>query len=75
MIAAVFGITFFIVLACIVFEKSCPPCHSWRRDFAKRPYEKFEIRCVAIFAIIFAVGILATSIVAFTLVPALHEEL
>lgn len=54
---------------CIVFEKSCPPCQSWRRDFSKRPYELFEIRCVALFAVIFSIGILATSIASFTIIP------
>ena len=81
-IAIVFGITFIIVVLCVVFEKSCPPCQSWRRDFAKRPYEKFEIRCVAIFAIIFSVAILGTynlnigtSIAAFTFIPQLYTHL
>ena len=37
-IGVLFAISFAIVILCMVFEKSCPPCQSWRRDFAKRPY-------------------------------------
>ena len=37
-IGAAFFVTFLIIICCTVFEKSCPPCHSWRRDFLKRPY-------------------------------------
>ena len=39
-IAAAFAITFIIAICCCVFEKSCPPCKSWKRDFTIRPYEK-----------------------------------
>lgn len=74
LIAVLFGITFMTVLACVVFEKSCPPCHSWRRDFSKRPYEKFEVRCVAFFAVLFALGILGTSIAAFSIIPRLQDK-
>lgn len=73
-LAAVFGLTIAIVLFCVVFEKSCPPCHSWRRDFAKRPYEKFEIRCVAFFSVLFSLAILGTTIAAFTVIPRLADE-
>jgi hypothetical protein len=33
-----FSIAFIAALCCCVFEKQCPPCQSWRRDFAARPY-------------------------------------
>jgi hypothetical protein len=33
-----FAIAFIAALCCCVFEKSCPPCHSWKRDYAARPY-------------------------------------
>lgn len=36
-----FAVAFIAALCCCVFEKSCPPCRSWKRDFAARPYEKF----------------------------------
>jgi hypothetical protein len=37
-IAIAFGLAFIIALCCCVFEKSCPPCKSWKRDFSRRPY-------------------------------------
>lgn len=40
LIAAAFFITFIVALCCCIFEKSCPPCKSWKRDFATRPYQK-----------------------------------
>jgi hypothetical protein len=40
-IAVAFGITYFVALCCCIFEKSCPPCQSWKRDFAAKPYENF----------------------------------
>jgi hypothetical protein len=40
-IGAAFAIVFIIAISCCVFEKECPPCKSWKRDFAHRPYEKF----------------------------------
>lgn len=33
-----FALTFLIALCCCVFEKSCPPCQSLKRDYAARPY-------------------------------------
>lgn len=38
LIAIVFAITFIIAMCCCVFEKSCPPCQSWKRDFERDPY-------------------------------------
>lgn len=37
-LAVCFAITFIIAICCCIFEKSCPPCKSWKRDFAIRPY-------------------------------------
>lgn len=39
-IGVAFAVTFIIAICCCVFEKSCPPCKSWKRDFTIRPYEK-----------------------------------
>jgi hypothetical protein len=74
-VLAVFFIFFMIVACCTVFEKSCPPCESWRRDFTRRPYEKFELRCVMIFTIIFAVSIFILSIVMFTAFPVFKQQM
>ena len=73
--AVIFFIMFMIIICCCAFEKKCPPCESWKRDFVKRPYERSELRCVTVFAIIFALAILVTTIVAFTFFPALEEDI
>lgn len=39
-VAAIFLITYCIIISCCIFQKSCPPCQSWKRDFVRRPYEK-----------------------------------
>lgn len=39
-VGAAFLITYCIIISCCVFQKSCPPCQSWKRDFGKRPYQK-----------------------------------
>ena len=74
-IVSVFFVFFMIVACCTVFEKSCPPCESWRRDFARRPYEKFELRCVMVFAIIFALSVFIIAIVMFTAFPVFKEQM
>ena len=33
-----FAIVFFVALCCCLFDKSCPPCQSLKRDFGARPY-------------------------------------
>lgn len=40
LIAAAFFVAFIVALCCCIFEKSCPPCKSWKRDFATRPYQR-----------------------------------
>ena len=68
-VGAAYFVFFMIVICCNVFEKSCPPCESWRRDFARRPYEKVELKCAMVFTIMFAIAIFAVSIVMFTSFP------
>ena len=63
-----------IAICCCVFEKSCPPCESWKRDFSIRPYERFELNCVTIFAAIFAFGITITTIMALVYFPDMEDD-
>lgn len=36
---AVFFMVFFLtVVCCSMFERRCPPCKSWRRNYIKNPY-------------------------------------
>jgi hypothetical protein len=38
LIAFAFLVMYVIALCCCIFEKSCPPCKQWKRDFSSRPY-------------------------------------
>ena len=37
-----FGVAFFLLFCvtscCCIFQKRCPPCESWRRNYVKDPY-------------------------------------
>lgn len=68
-----FAVVFFIGLctafACCIFDKSCPPCDSWRRDYSKEPYKKSELRVVAAFSAVFSLAVAVISVLAFTSLP------
>ena len=42
-ILAAIGFTLCFILAacCCSFDKRCPPCESWKRNYIKEPYSKF----------------------------------
>lgn len=36
--AALFMFVFLMVICCCTFDRRCPPCESWRRNYIKDPY-------------------------------------
>lgn len=34
-VASVFGLLYLITICCCAFERRCPPCKSWRRNYLK----------------------------------------
>ena len=36
--AALFMFVFLMVICCCAFDRRCPPCESWRRNYIKDPY-------------------------------------
>jgi len=38
MLAGFFLFFFFLVVCCCLFERRCPPCKSFRRNYIKNPY-------------------------------------
>lgn len=38
--ACVFFGGFCTMLTCCIFDRSCPPCEGWKRDYSKEPYKK-----------------------------------
>lgn len=72
------AITFFVgfctMLSCCVFDRSCPPCEGWKRDYSKEPYKKEELRAVSIFSMLFSIGISVIVVIAFTTLPGLKTQ-
>ena len=71
LIAVAFGIAFIVAICCCVFEKTCPPCASWKRDFTKNPYDKVELKCTSIFTVVFALAIVVAAAVGLYFSPTL----
>jgi hypothetical protein len=38
LIIALFWFLFLATICCCLFERRCPPCKSWRRNYVKDPY-------------------------------------
>lgn len=38
LIASFFVLFFFTLICCCSFQRRCPPCKSWRRNYVKDPY-------------------------------------
>jgi len=74
-IAAIFGLLFILTIFCCTFDKRCPPCESWRRNYLKEPYSKIELRATMITAIIFSAAILVTTIVVFSSFSTINKDI
>jgi len=67
-----FGFFIFTVLCCL-FDRSCPPCESIRRDIDNNPYSNREIRVMMVLLLLCASGTLIISILSYEIVPDLKE--
>jgi hypothetical protein len=67
------GVTLTLI-ACCLFEKSCPPCDSWRRNFTLRPYTKVEMGVTTYVLLFFLLVTLGTSIFALTTVQGFQNS-
>ena len=74
-VAAIFGALYLTVVVCCLFERSCPPCETLRRDLEEEPYSKCETRCSMITLLVLCVGIMVTVLVAFSFIPKIKENL
>jgi hypothetical protein len=74
----IFGIIYILaylsIVVCCLFDRSCPPCDSLRRDLDNKPYSKCEIRLATIFTIILAGGIFVTCMIAMSFVPDMRSD-
>lgn len=62
-----------IVVLCL-FERSCPPCESIRRDLDSDPYSKRETRVTTIFILLFAAGIFIVCMIAMSFIPDIKAQ-
>ncbi len=73
------GVFFFLLfltsICCCTFDRRCPPCESWRRNYIKQPYSKIELRLPMLAAILFSVALLITTVVAFSTFANLKTDL
>lgn len=72
--AVVFLVGLCTAIACCIFDKSCPPCDNWRRDYSKEPYKKSELRVVTGFAVVFSMSVAVVSVLAFTSLPEMKSS-
>lgn len=73
--AAVFvGFYLFIVMCCL-FDRSCPPCDSIRRDLDNDPYSKRELRAATFFTLLFAAGVLIVCVISFSFIPDMKKNM
>lgn len=73
-IALVFAVIFLVAVCCCVFEKTCPPCQAWKRDFSKSPYESRELKCTSYSTLLFAFSIAVASMVGLAEQPELEQQ-
>jgi hypothetical protein len=62
-ICSSFFLIFAMALCCCIFDRRCPPCESWKRNYVKDPYTKCEQRSLILMALLFSVAILVASII------------
>lgn len=75
MVGSVFGLLYCVTVCCCTFERRCPPCRSWRRNYLKDPYSGCERRVTMFFTVFFATGVVVATIVVFSSFSLLRQDL
>jgi hypothetical protein len=74
----IFGVIYLVVylgiVACCLFERSCPPCESIRRDLDADPYSKRETRVYMVLTLLFASGIFIVCMIAMSFIPDIKKQ-
>lgn len=69
----IFGVVFILfylgTVLCCLFDRSCPPCESIRRNLDEEPYSIKEKRFATFFTLLFSLSIFIICIVAVSYVP------
>ena len=74
LILVFFWVLFITVVCCSTFERRCPPCKSWRRNYVKDPYTLCERRVTMSFGVVLVTGILICSIIIFSSFTTLRKD-
>jgi hypothetical protein len=73
----IFGSLYVLIYLCIVlcclFERSCPPCETIRRDLDNDPYSKRETRVCMVFTLFFALGVFVMCMISMSYIPTLRS--
>ena len=73
--AVIFFAFYIFTVLCCLFDRSCPPCDSIRRDIDNNPYSTREIRVMMVLLLLCAGGTLFITIISFSFVPELKQNL
>lgn len=73
--AVLYSFFFICLVLCCLFDRSCPPSECLRRNVDEDPYSKKEIRGVTIVVAVCAAAILTISLVGYSLIPSIKNDL
>lgn len=61
------------IVLCCLFERSCPPCETIRRDLENDLYSKRETRVWMVFTVFFAVGVFVVCMISMSYIPTMRS--
>ena len=74
----IFGVIYLVfyagIVLCCLFERSCPPCESLRRDLDNDPYSKRETRVCFVLSLALACGVFILCMIAMSFIPDLKQH-
>lgn len=70
----VYIVVYLGIVICCLFDRSCPPCESIRRNVDEDPYSKRETSLSMVFTLVFAVGVFIVCMIAMSFVPEMRNH-
>ena len=70
----VYLVVYLGIVICCLFDRSCPPCESVRRNVDEDPYSKRETGVAMAFTLIFAAGVFIVCMIAMSFVPDMRDQ-
>lgn len=69
----IYVLIYLSIVVCCLFERSCPPCETIRRDLDNDPYSKRETRVCMVFTLFFAMGVFVVCMISMSYIPNLRN--